>query len=85
MAVDWVYTLIVIGFLVGAGLLALSNFSMSMGEGSAEQNATNLTIDAIGNFTEQLPTVGTMIGIGLLILVVMGAIGYFAFKGGVLG
>ena len=80
MAIGWVYGIIVIGFLVGAGLLALSAFSRSMGSATAEQNATNLTIDAIGNFATQLGTVGTMLGIALLIAVVFGALAYVAIR-----
>ena len=79
-AIEWVYTLVIIGFLVGAGLLALGAFKSSMTASSAEANATGDVITAIGNFSTQLGTVGTMIGISLLIAVVFGALGYFAIR-----
>ena len=79
-AVEWVYTLIIIGFLVGAGLLALGAFQGAMTANSAEANATGDVITSIGNFSTQLGTVGTMIGISLLIAVVFGALGYFAIR-----
>jgi hypothetical protein len=80
MAISWVYGLVVIGFLVGAGLLALGTFRDSMTALSAEANATGNVIGAIGNFATQLGTVGTMIGIALLIAVVFGALAYIAIR-----
>jgi hypothetical protein len=56
MAISWVYGLIVIGFLVGAGLLALGTFKTAMTANSAEANATGLVITSIGNFATQLGT-----------------------------
>jgi hypothetical protein len=80
MAISWVYGLVVIGFLVGAGLLALGTFQGAMTPLSAEANATGDVIGAIGNFSTQLGTVGTMIGIALLIAVVFGALAYVAIR-----
>ena len=80
MAIGWVYGIIVIGFLVGAGLLALGAFQSAMTASSAEANATGDVITAIGNFATQLGTVGTMLGIALLIAVVFGALAYVAIK-----
>lgn len=80
MAIGWVYGIIVIGFLVGAGLLALGEFQDAMTASSAEANATGDVITAIGNFATQLGTVGTMLGIALLIAVVFGALAYVVVK-----
>jgi hypothetical protein len=80
MAIGWVYGIIVIGFLCGAGLLALGAFKSAMTASSAEANATGDVITAIGNFATQLGTVGTMLGIALLIAVVFGALAYVAVK-----
>ena len=80
MAIGWVYGIIVIGFLVGAGLLALGEFQSAMTALSAEANATGDVITAIGNFATQLGTVGTMLGIALLIAVVFGALAYVVVR-----
>lgn len=80
MAIGWVYGIIVIGFLVGAGLLALGEFQDAMTALSAEANATGDVITAIGNFATQLGTVGTMLGIALLIAVVFGALAYVVVR-----
>lgn len=82
MAIGWVYGIVVIGFIVGAGLLALGAFQDSMTALSAEANATGDIITTLGNFTTQLETVGTMLGIALLIAVVFGALAYVAIRRG---
>jgi len=76
-AIDLVMVLMVVGFMVGAGLLALGEFKDTMETDSAEYNATGQAITGVSNFTDLLPTVGTMIGIALLLLVVGVAFAYF--------
>jgi hypothetical protein len=70
-----VMMLVMIGLILGAGVLALSQFSTSLGAGNA-QNAVNNATSGVLNLSQQLPTVGTIIGVSLIIVVVLGA---FAF------
>ena len=86
-ALTFVVSLVVMGLVAGAGLLALAAFRSSYNTANGGIAAVNTTIDnsisGVGNFTAQLPTVGTMIGIGLVLLIIVGV---FAFglmrKGG---
>ena len=77
-ALMWVYTLVVAGFLVGAGVIALDAFQGATTADSAAYNAIGAFITALGNFATQAGTIGTMVGIGMLIAVVFGALAYFA-------
>lgn len=76
-ATQLVTLLMVIGFMLGAGLLALGEFQDTMTANSSEANATSDAISGLGNFAGMLPTVGTMIGIALLLMVIGIAFAYF--------
>ena len=72
-----VMALVLGGLILGAGTLALSAFSNSLTTGSVEKMAVLNVTAGIGNTASQLPTVGTIIGVALIISVVIGA---FAFR-----
>ena len=71
-----VMALVVGGMILGAGALALGKFKDSLTSGETAAMAVSNTTLGIGNTAAQLPTVGTLIGVALIITVVIGA---FAF------
>jgi len=71
-----VMMLVMAGLIFGAGLLALDKFDDSLTAGSEAALATANVTEGIGNFAEQFPTIGTILGVSALIIVVVGA---FAF------
>ena len=73
-----VMLLVMIGLILGAGLLALDAFDDTLTAGSDAAVAVGNTSEGIANLSEQLPTVGTIIGVALIIVVVVAA---FAFGG----
>lgn len=76
---SFVMTLVFVGMILGAGLLALSAFQTSMTANTAEYNATGNAITSGLNLSAQLGTVGTIAGVAILISVVVGAL-YFGRK-----
>jgi len=71
-----VMALILVGVLMGAGLMILEKFSISMGGASAAQNATNNTIAAIGDLASTwLPIIVVVIAAGIVLAVLLGAFG----------
>jgi len=68
-----VMTLVLIGLILGAGALALSKFSDTLTAGSAAKYAVDNATAGIGNLSTQLPTVGTIIGVAIIIVVVLAA------------
>ena len=80
-----VMILVLAGFMLGAGLYAITEFGavIDANDGLVGTNASlaeNATIDATDagvNLASQLPTVGTIIGVALIMIVVISA---FAFR-----
>ena len=70
---NYIMVAVVIAIIGGAGLLALDAFQDSLTTGTAAYNATDKMVTFISNIFEQLPTAGTMIGIAVLLVVVLGA------------
>ena len=68
----YVMTAVVIALIGEAGLLALDAFSNSLTEGSTAWYAVNNMTTFISNIYKQLPTAGTMIGIGVMLVVILG-------------
>ena len=71
--VDLVYAFIFIGILLGAGVVALASFGTTQ-TGSALAAINNATVGLV-NVSLQMPTVGTIGGIGLIIIVLFTALG----------
>ena len=71
-----VMMLVMAGLIFGAGLLALSQFSTTL-TGVSASAVSNVTT-GIGNFASQMPVIGTILGVAVLITVVIVA---FAFGG----
>ena len=61
-----VFSFVLVGMVLGAGVIALTSFE-STTQANVTQSTTNILIN-------QLPTVGTMIGVGLIILTVLGTL-----------
>ena len=77
-----VIAIMMFGFVAGALLMSLGSFKDSMTANSAEANATGNIIDFAGNFAAKLPTVGTILGVLLLVVVIIGVLagGYIAYQ-----
>jgi hypothetical protein len=75
--VNFAFALVFIGIMLGAGAIALSSFATGQtgnaaaAIGNASQGLLNLSV--------QMPTVGTIAGVGLIILVLFVAIGGYVF------
>ena len=80
-----------IGILLGAGAIALGSFQSTY-QGTLDSNSSKWTYgqaSAVGvmgngssgvvNISTQMPTVGTIAGVGLIIMVLFGAIGVYVF------
>ena len=73
--VEYIMGLVIIGLLAGAGAIALAAFSS--GQTGNALNVINNATSGLLNFSIQLPSVGTIAGVGLIILVIVGAFGLF--------
>lgn len=63
--------------IAGATALATSSFQSTLTANTAEYNATTNGLTGILNFTTQMPTVGTVLGVALIIVAVVGAFAFF--------
>jgi hypothetical protein len=83
-APGWVISLVIIGMLVGTGLYAITSFQNSSaidpnGYHNASSGAAWLAVNnassGIASFSTQLPTIGVILGIVILVGVVLMAFG----------
>ena len=78
-----IISLVVMGLVAAAGLIGLAAFRSSYTGSSSMINTTiDNSISGVGNFTAQLPTVGTMLGIGLVLLIIVGVFAYGLMRRG---
>ena len=68
---------VLIGMVLGAGVIALASFESTTTDEDAS-TALNNTILGSVNLSAQLPTVGTILGVGLILVVVIGVFAFFA-------
>jgi len=71
-----VMLLVISGMVLGAGALALSQFSGTLTAASTEKLAVANATLGLGNLAAQLPTVGTIIGVAIILVVVLAAFSY---------
>lgn len=76
-----VISLVLMGLVSAAGVIALVAFRNTSSDATANTTIGN-AVTAISNFTSQLGTVGTMMGVGLILLIVLGVFGVAALRGG---
>jgi hypothetical protein len=76
--VNFAFGLVFIGILAGAGGVALASFGTGL-TGTAASIVANSSL-GLANMAAQLPTVGTIAGVGLIILVLFTAIGVYIMK-----
>ena len=77
-----VWMFVLIGILAAVGVLVNSEFRTSLSAGDQQDTVDNAT-RGILNITKQLPTVGTVFGVLLIVAAVVGLVGVFQyFKGG---
>lgn len=72
--------LVVTVLIVAAGAVGLTSFKGSQTTGGYAANITDQGLSGLNNFSIQIPTVGTMLGVGLILAVVIGVFAYFARK-----
>jgi len=71
-----VMLLVISGMVLGAGILALSQFSATLGVNTTEKATVGNATLGLGNLAGQLPTVGTIIGVAIILVVVLAAFSY---------
>jgi hypothetical protein len=76
--VEYAVGLMIIGIVGGASAIALNSFAT--GQTGVTATIINNSLNGVSNFTTQLPVVGTIAGVGLVLLVVIGAVGFFLYK-----
>lgn len=72
--------LVVAVLVIGAGALALDAFSSSVTTDSYAYNVTENGLLGLDNTTAQFPTIGTIIGVVILIGLVVAGFQYFRTK-----
>ena len=77
--VNFVMAIVFIAILGGVGLITLAAFSSSTTDTNAKAGIANGT-SSLSNLMVQMPTVGTIMGVGIILLVVFVAFGYFMNK-----
>lgn len=74
--------LVVVAILItAAGAVGVQSFQDSQTAGSYAANISGDGLSSLDNFSTQLPTVGTMLGVGLILAVVIGVFAFFARRG----
>ena len=76
-----VWMFVLIGILAGVGVLVNDEFRTTLSAGTQRDVVDNATL-GIANITKQLPTVGTVIGVLIIVAAVVGLVGVFQFFGG---
>ena len=82
--------LVFLGIIAGAGVIALASmklgvpkdFTPDVSNVSTANTTLINTISSISNFTAQLGTVGTMLGVGLLVAIVLAIFAFGATRRG---
>jgi hypothetical protein len=76
-----ILTVIIMGAVTG---IVLNAFQGAVPAGSAAENITNLGLQGVSNVYAQFPSVGTMVGIGVLVGVVFAFIigGIYLYRRG---
>jgi hypothetical protein len=73
-----IITLVVIAMLAAAGIIGVNSFKTGQNDGdntSVVNTTVNNVTPAFTNLTSQLGTIGTMLAVGLILLVVLGVFG----------
>lgn len=64
--------------IASATALAVNSFQTSTATGGYAYNISGQGLSGLDNFSEQIPTIGTVIGVALIIGVVVGAFALFS-------
>ena len=73
--------LVVIALITAAGAVGLTSFQSSQTTSGFSYNISGQGLSSLNNFSLQMPTVGTMLGVGLILVVVIGVFAHFAKRG----
>lgn len=80
-APGWVWAVVLLAIFAAVGVLVLSEFRATLTAGTQTDVVDNGTL-AIANVTKQLPTVGIIVGVMLIIGAVVLMAVYFGKRGG---
>jgi hypothetical protein len=69
---------VVITLITAAGAVGVASFQDSQTAGGYAYNVSAQGLSGLTNFSVQMPTVGTMLGVGLILVVVIGVFAFFA-------
>lgn len=75
-----ILTLVVVALVTAAGAVGLNSFQTSQTTNGYAYNITGQGLASLHNFSLQMPTIGTMVGVGLILAVVIGVFAYFSGK-----
>jgi len=76
-----VWMFVLIGILAAVGVVVNTEFKNTLSAGTQQDVIENST-QGIANITKQLPTVGTVIGVLIIVSAVVGLVGVFSYFGG---
>ena len=79
-APEWVWAIVTVGIFAGVGAIVLSEFADTLTSTSVEYAAVKNASNAIANLSQQLPTVGTVLGVLLIVAAVAVMAVYFGKK-----
>lgn len=74
----YIWAFVLAGIFAGVGVLVIDEFQSTLTTGTQTDTTTNATL-GIANIAEQLPTVGTIVGVSLIVGVVV--LLFVAFRG----
>ena len=80
-APGWVWSVVLLGIFGAVGVLVLSEFRSTLTEGAQTAVVDNGTA-AIANITKQLPTLGIIVGVLLIVSAVVLIAMYFGKRSG---
>jgi len=81
-APGWVWAVVMIAIFAAIGVLILDEFSGTLEENSTQWTVTQNGTTAIANVTKQLPTVGIIVGVLLIVGAVVLIARYFGTRQG---
>lgn len=73
---------VVVILISAAGAVGLTSFRDSQTANGYAYNVSQNGLSGLNNFGIQMPTVGTMLGVGLILAVVIGVFAFFARRQG---
>ena len=75
-----VIALVIAGVVMAAGLKAMGSFKGTLDANSAERNATDNTINGVVEISKQMPTIGIIAAMVIILMLIGGLAAYFTLR-----